>query len=65
MLTVAAMETTSATLSRVFHLLTLHPGVQDKLRNELRDLCCENEELTHDHLVSLPFLQAVCRETVS
>ena len=65
MLTVAAMETTLATPTRVFHLLTLHPGVQDKPRNELRDVCCENEELTHDHLVSSPFLQAVCRETVS
>jgi cytochrome P450 len=64
MLTIAAIETTSATLSRVLHLLALRPDLQNKLREELRDACHENEELTHDHLVSLPFLDAVCRETL-
>ena len=60
----AARSGFGALLSRVLHLLTLHPDVQDTLRKELRDVCHENEELTHDHLVSLPFLEAACRETV-
>jgi len=64
MLTLAATETTSSTLSRVLYQLALCPDVQDKLRKELRDACHENEELTHDHLVSLPLLEAVCRETL-
>jgi cytochrome P450 len=64
MLTLAATETTSSALSRVLHLLTLHPEVQDTLRKEFRDACHDNEELTHDDLVSLPFLEAVCRETL-
>jgi cytochrome P450 len=64
MLILAGIETTSATLSRVLHLLALRPDVQDKLRTELRDTCHDNEELAHDHLVSLPFLEAVCRETL-
>lgn len=64
MLTLAAIETTSSTLSRIIHLLTLHPDVQDKLRKELSDACHDNGELTHDHLVSLPFLEAVCRESL-
>jgi len=64
MLTLAATETTSSALSRVLHLLTLHPEAQDKLRKEFRDACHNNEELTHDDLVSLPFLEAVCRETL-
>ncbi|KAH9003662.1 cytochrome P450 [Lactarius hatsudake] len=63
-LTQAATATTSATLSRVLHLLSLRPDVQDKLREEFRNACHGNEELTHDHLVSLPFLEAVCRETL-
>jgi cytochrome P450 len=64
MLTLAAIETTSSTLSRIIHQLTLYPDVQDKLRKELSDACHDNAELTHDHLVSLPFLEAVCRETL-
>ncbi|KAI9432668.1 cytochrome P450 [Lactarius indigo] len=64
MLTLTATASTSATLSRVLDLLSLQPDVQDKLREELREACRENEELTHDHLVSLPFLEAVCRETL-
>jgi len=64
MITLAAIETTSSTFARVFHLLALRPDVQDKLRQEFKDACHDNEELTHDHLVSLPFLEAVCRETL-
>ena len=64
MLTLAAIETTSSTLSRIIHLLSLHLDVQDKLRKELKDACHDSEDLTHDHLVSLPFLEAVCRETL-
>ncbi|KAI9440830.1 cytochrome P450 [Lactarius indigo] len=60
----AATDTTSSTLSRIVHLLALHPKVQDELRKELKEASEENEELTHDQLVSLPFLEAVCRETL-
>ena len=60
----AATETTSSALSRILHLLSLHPDVQDKLREELKRAHEENEELTYDQLVSLPYLEAVCRETL-
>ncbi|KAI0251708.1 cytochrome P450 [Lactifluus subvellereus] len=60
----AATDTTSNALSRILHLLSLHPGAQDKLREELEEACEDNEELTHDQLVSLPYLEAVCRETL-
>ncbi|KAF8264768.1 cytochrome P450 [Lactarius quietus] len=59
-----ATDTTSSALSRILHLLALHPNVQDKLRKELKEACEVNEELPHDRLVSLPFLEAVCRETL-
>ena len=61
---VAATDTTSSALNRVLQLLALHPDVQDKLRKELKEACEDNEELSHDQLVSLPFLEAVCRETL-
>ena len=51
-------------LSRILHLLALHPDIQDKLRQELKEASEDNEEMTHDRLVSLPFLDAVCRETL-
>ncbi|KAH8986065.1 cytochrome P450 [Lactarius hatsudake] len=61
---IAGTGTTSTALSRILHLLSLHPDVQDKLRNELKEAHKDNEEFTHDQLVSLPFLEAVCRETL-
>lgn len=61
----AAMDTTSSALARILHLLALHQDVQDKLRVELRD-AYENfgAQPDHDVLVSLPYLDAVCRETL-
>ncbi|KAI9439892.1 cytochrome P450 [Lactarius indigo] len=63
---IAATNTTTSALSRILHLLALHPDVQDRLREELKEAREDNdsEELTHDQLVSLPFLEAVCRETL-
>ncbi|KAE9401990.1 cytochrome P450 [Gymnopus androsaceus JB14] len=54
----AAMDTTS--------LLTLHPDVQDKMRQEISQARREREgeKLSYDELVSLPYLDAVCRETM-
>ena len=63
---IAGTDTTSSALSRILHLLSLHPDVQNKLRNELKEAHEDNDskELTHDPLVYLPLLEAVCRETL-
>lgn len=58
------MDTTSNALSRILHLLTEHQDVQDRLRQELVDAQREHGELQHDELVNLPFLDAICRETM-
>jgi len=63
-LVIAGTDTTSSSLSRIVHLLALHPDIQDKLRKELKEAREDHEELTHDQLVSLPLLEAVCRETL-
>lgn len=53
-------------MSRILHLLALHPEVQEKLRQEIREVnkTSLGEDLTHDELVSLPFLDAVVRESL-
>jgi cytochrome P450 len=65
-LTFAATDTTSSALSRIFHLLALHKDVQTKLREAILDAKEENggKDLNYDTLVSLPYLDAICRETL-
>jgi cytochrome P450 len=62
----AAMDTTTNALSRSLQLLATHPEVQERLRQEILDALEENggQDLSYDELVSLPFLDAVCRETL-
>nr|VWO97569.1 Chitin synthase V [Ganoderma boninense] len=63
----AGMDTTSNALSRILHLLALHPDVQAKLRHELveaRDVVGNGRDVPYDDLVKLPYLDAVCRETL-
>jgi cytochrome P450 len=47
-------------------LLALHKDVQSKVRKEILDAKKENggEDLGYDTLVSLPYLDAICRETL-
>ncbi|KAI0791136.1 cytochrome P450 [Abortiporus biennis] len=59
----AAVDTTSSALTRIFDLLAMHPEVQEKLRTELKG-ARENGEMTYDILVDLPYLDAICRETL-
>jgi cytochrome P450 len=66
MLIFAGTDTTSSAISRIIHTLALHPDVQEKLRKELKEArdANDSEELPHDQLVSLPYLEAICRETL-
>ncbi|KAF8966255.1 cytochrome P450 [Flammula alnicola] len=60
----AAMDTTSSALSRIIHLLATHQDVQDRLRKEIKEAREEDADLPYDKLVSLPYLDAICRETL-
>ena len=62
-LTFAAMDTTSNALSMILCLLSQHQDVQQKLREEIME-ASNGEDLDYDDLVSLPYLDAVCRETL-
>uniref|UniRef100_A0A8H7XZX2 Eukaryotic translation initiation factor 1A n=3 Tax=Agaricales TaxID=5338 RepID=A0A8H7XZX2_PSICU len=61
----AAMDTTSGALSRILHLLSIHQDVQSKLREEITEARKQKGgDLPYDELVSLPYLDAICRETL-
>ncbi|KAI0648490.1 cytochrome P450 [Trametes meyenii] len=67
-LVLAAMDTTSNALARILHLLSMHPDVQQKLREEIAQARDDGTEalrdLDYDEVMELPFLDAVCRETL-
>lgn len=58
------MDTTSSALARVLYKLAEHPEQQAKLRKELRNARKFGEDIAYDELTSLPFLDAVVRETL-
>ncbi|KAJ7475738.1 cytochrome P450 [Mycena latifolia] len=60
----AATDTTSSALSRTLHLLAQHQDVQEKLRQELRSAQKDGIDPSYDDLVSLEYLDAICRETL-
>ncbi|KAI0806613.1 cytochrome P450 [Fomes fomentarius] len=61
----AGMDTTSNALSRILHLLSQHPDAQQKLRAELIEATNGGTtDLGYDDLMKLPYLDAVCRETL-
>ncbi|KAI0671637.1 cytochrome P450 [Trametes maxima] len=61
----AGMDTTSNALSRALALLAEHPAVQSKLRAELLEAHEQyGEDIPYDELSRLPYLDAVCRETM-
>jgi len=56
----AGTDTTSSALSRILLVLAENPEKQEKLRKEIID----SGELSFDKLISLPYLDAVCKETL-
>ncbi|KAF9238637.1 cytochrome P450 [Melanogaster broomeanus] len=45
-------------------MTTLHPDAQDRVREEFKQAKAEKGDLSYDDIVNLPFLDAVCRETL-
>ncbi|KAI0713830.1 cytochrome P450 [Earliella scabrosa] len=61
----AGMDTTSNALSRILHQLSMYPDAQTKLRAELVEATHGGTiDLDYDTLMKLPYLDAVCRETL-
>ena len=64
LLVFAATDTTSNSLARTLQLLARNPDVQDKVRAEIMEASHDGEDIPYDTLVSLPYLDAICRETL-
>lgn len=61
----AAMDTTSAAISRVLHQLAIHPDVQEKLRAEVTEAYHhQDEDIDFNNIAALPYLNAVIKETL-
>ena len=59
----AATDTTSHVMAQVLQLLAENPEVQKKLRKEILD-SGSGQYIPYDQLHSLPYLDAVCKETL-
>ncbi|CDO68425.1 hypothetical protein BN946_scf184707.g6 [Trametes cinnabarina] len=59
----AGMDTTSNALTRALYVLSEHPEEQERLREEVTE-ARNGDDLTYDALDKLPYLDAVCRETL-
>ncbi|TCD69766.1 cytochrome P450-dit2 [Steccherinum ochraceum] len=59
----AGTDTTSAALTQVIHMLAVHTDVQEKLRSEIQPVLGE-DGVSYDEINALPYLDAVCRETL-
>ena len=58
------MHTTSHAIAAILLQLVEHPEAQDRVRAEVLAALNGRDALDHDELVALPFLDAVCRETL-
>ena len=59
------MDTTSNALSRILHVLAQNPDAQAKVRAEIIEAQgSDHSDLPYEDLVKLPYLDAVCRETL-
>ncbi|KAI5117682.1 hypothetical protein M0805_003472 [Coniferiporia weirii] len=61
---IAGHDTTTNAVSRILYLLAIHPDVQTKLREEVTAARKKYGDLDYDTLQALPYLDAVCRETM-
>ena len=60
----AAFETTSGALTHIIHKLAENQDVQERLRKELVAARDGRDMIPYDELVALPYLEAICRETL-
>ena len=61
----AGTDTTSMGLSQIMELLAQNPDMQEKLRAEIKEAQQQHgDNVPYDILVDLPYLDAVCRESL-
>ena len=63
----AGMDTTANSLARILEILADKPDCQEKLRAEIMGAVETDGEdgfVNFDKLMALPYLEAICRETL-
>ena len=63
----AGMDTTANSLARILQLLAENPDAQERLRDEIAHAVEADgvgDTLEFDKLMELPYMDAVCRETL-
>lgn len=60
---IAGRDTTAQSLSWTFYLIMGHPEIEQKVLDEIADVCGDRE-LAYEDLSRLPFLQAVVNESL-
>ena len=65
-MTLAGMDTTANSLARVLELLADHPDAQEKLCEVILGAveAAGSNTVDYETLMALPYLDAVCRETL-
>lgn len=57
-------DTTAAAITWVLHVLGCHPEVQDRVVEEIRQVCGDSSEISIDQLGQLKYLECVIKETL-
>ncbi|OTF80009.1 cytochrome P450-like protein, partial [Euroglyphus maynei] len=60
----AGYETTASTLTFCLYELAINPEIQDRLYEEVRSVLDKGEPLDYEHVMRLPYIDAVISETL-
>ena len=59
MFLLAGFETTSRTMSNAFYELALHEDIQNKLRNEIKQVMERDKQFTYENVKSMKYLEKI------
>ncbi|RDD40233.1 Cytochrome P450 3A24 [Trichoplax sp. H2] len=60
----AGYETTSSTISFTAYLLATNPDIQEKLREEIKDICNDEQDITYEMIANMHYLDNVINESL-
>ena len=64
LLFVAALDTTSSTLTFVMHFLLKYPELQEKIREEINEVMGNSEKVTFEHVQEMKYMEKFILETL-
>jgi len=64
LLFVAALDTTSSTLTFVMHFLLKYPELQEKIRDEISEVVGSSEKVTFEHIQEMKYMEKFILETL-